>query len=115
MAQAVQFQNVARLEVSGTASSNGDNTIIAAPGTTGGRIVITDVVLQNESSTPTTMILKDGVGGTVKLRCLAQNQGDGIAMVYAPDSRPKLTANTLLDLNLSGANSCGYTIGYYLG
>lgn len=113
MAQLVQKLQRTRLSVSGTAASNGNNTVIAA--VNGARIVITDVVLQNESTTATTMILQDGAGGSALLRCLGQNQGDGIGMVYADDSRPATTVSNLLNLNLSGANSCGYTIGYYLG
>lgn len=96
--------------VTGTASSSGDNALIAAPGAST-RIVVCWVVIQNESSTATTLILRDGT--TSKIRVLGQNQGDGLSMVFPPDARWKLTANTALNLNLSGANSCGYTVGYY--
>jgi hypothetical protein len=47
------------------------------------------------------------------LRSFAPNQGDGVALAFSRDARPKLTANTALILNLSGANACGYTVWYY--
>lgn len=100
------------LKASGTAAGNGNNTLIAAP-VAGVKIVLTAVVLQNESAVATTMQLQDGVGGTTILRCLGQNQGDGLAMVFNGDARPKLTNATPLNLFLSGANSCGYSILYY--
>lgn len=96
----------------GTAASSGDNTVISAPGA-GVKIVIAWIVLQGLSTTATTIKLTNGASGTVINQVLAQNQGDGLAMVYSPDARPKLSANTALIMNLSGANSCGYNIGYY--
>jgi hypothetical protein len=98
--------------VSGTKSSSGDNTLIAAPGV-GVSIVLVRVTLQNESSTATTMLLQNGASGSTLERILAQNQGDGLRAEYALDARPKLSANTALNLNLSGANSCGYTVHYF--
>ncbi len=96
--------------VTGTAASSGDNSLIAAPGV-GVKIVVCGFVIQNESSTATTLILRDGT--TSKIRCYAKNQGDGLSQVFTPDARWKLTANTALNLNLSGANTCGYTVWYY--
>lgn len=96
--------------VTGTAASSGDNSLIAAPGV-GIKIVVCGFVIQNESSTATTLILRDGT--TSKIRCYAKNQGDGLSQVFTPDARWKLTANTALNLNLSGANTCGYTVWYY--
>ena len=96
--------------VTGTISSSGDNTIIAAQGS-GVRIKIVSLRIQNESSTASTAILKDGT--TAIGRVLGQNQGDGISEVY-PAGRPiVLSANTLFAINLSGANSHGYTVRYY--
>ena len=96
--------------VTGTKAAAGDSELIAAPGA-GLRLEIVAIILQNESASATTMILKDGA--TAKIRCLGQNQGDGLALVFAPGACWKLTANTALNLNLSGSNSCGYTIAYY--
>ena len=94
----------------GTVSASGDTTLIAAPGASY-RLVVTSFVIQNESSTATTMILKDG--STNKRRVLGQNQGDGLAMVFAPGSEWRLSENAALVLNLSGANQCGYTVDYF--
>jgi hypothetical protein len=100
------------ITISGAVAVSGDNTLLAAQ--TGFKIVISSVILQSESTTATLMKLTDGASGTVLVRCLGQNQGDGVAMVYQSDARKKGTASTALILNLGGANSCGYTIGYYL-
>jgi len=94
----------------GTKAASGDNELIAAPAA-GVRIVVTAILLQNESATATTMILKDGA--TAKIRCFGQNQGDGLLLKFSPGREWKLTAATALNLNLSGANTCGYSIQYY--
>ncbi len=102
------------LTVSGAAASAGDNILIT--GVADKQIVLTSIIMQNESTTPTTMILYDGpsTDALPLARCLGQNQGDGLAWSLAADERKKLRAGTGLVLHLSGANSCGYTIGYYL-
>jgi pectate lyase len=97
--------------VSGTIAISGDNTIVAAPGS-GLSIYITHLVLQNESTTATTIILK---GSSNLLRCLGQTQGSGLALTFPERREIKLATNTALILNLSGANSVGYSIGYYTG
>ena len=96
----------------GTASSSGDNTIIAAPGASLA-IVLVSVQVQLEASTATVGLLKNGAGGSTLLRVRMAADGDGVLHQYAADARPKLTANTAAVLNLSGANQCGYTIHYY--
>jgi len=94
----------------GTAASSGDNTLVAAPGS-GMRTVVTAIIVQEESGTATTMIVKQG--STAKVRFLGQNQGDGLAWRF-PAGRPwKLPDNAVLVLNLSGANQVGYTVEYY--
>lgn len=98
------------LTVSGTASATGD--IISAPAA-GVKIVLVSVFLQNTTTTANTMLLKDGSGGAEKVRVLGQNQGDGLQKVYPIDARPKLTAATALNLNLSSATAVAYTIDYY--
>lgn len=96
--------------ITGTKSNGLDNVLIAAPGA-GSRIVVVGYELQNESTTATTMILKDG--STAKRRVLGQNRGDGISRAFPVGRGWKLAENAALNLNLSGANSCGYTIDYY--
>jgi len=93
--------------ISGTKAAAGDNTLISAPAA-GLSIVVDWFTIQNESATATTMILK--AGAAEGPRYLAQNQGDGLGVAIAW----KLPAATALLLNLSGANSCGYTVAYHL-
>jgi hypothetical protein len=100
------------LTVSGTAAASGDNTLIAAPGS-GVKLVLAGIILQLEGTTATTLRLTNGASGSTVLRSFAPNQGDGVALAFSRDARPKLTANTALILNLSGANTCGYTVWYY--
>lgn len=98
------------LFATGTAASSGDNTLIAAP--PGAQIKIAALQIQNESATATTMILK--FGSVAKWRTLGQLQGDGISLTM-PLGREWLVGNgNALVLNLSGANSCGYSVAYYV-
>ena len=92
-------------------SGSGDQTIIAAPGA-GKSIVISSLVLQNESATSTQMVLK--AGSTAILRFLAHTQGMYLSKEYSPSRELKLPSNTALVLNLGGANACSYSIVYYL-
>lgn len=94
--------------ITGTAALNGDNTLVAANASYKYRLV--RVTLQGETTIATTMQLK--LGTTTVERVLAQNQGDGVSVVYAPNARPCGAGNEAIVLNLSGANSCGYTIHY---
>jgi hypothetical protein len=94
----------------GTVATSGDNTIIPAPGS-GLSIYITHLVIQNESATTTTIILKDSSN---RLRIL-QDQRDSLDLIFPERREMKLSINTALILNLSGANACNYSIGYYTG
>jgi hypothetical protein len=106
----VNIQSRSMLYVTGTVSDSGDNELVAAPGSNI-RIIVVAFVIQNESSTATTMILKEG--STARFRVLGQNQGDGLTFCFAPGREWKLAANTALNLNLDGANACGFSIAYY--
>lgn len=100
--------------VQGTAATSGDNTIIPSPGATR-RLVVTAFVIQNGSATATTMILKDGVALSAgRFRVLGQNQGDGLAMVFDGQNPWRLSAGNALVLNLSGANTCNWSVQYYI-
>jgi hypothetical protein len=92
----------------GTKADSGDNTLIASPGA-GYKLVLLYLHVQNESTTATTCLIKHG--STTVGRVLAQNQGDGWLRDYCeyPVQMPEATA---LVLNLSGANSHGYTVEY---
>lgn len=104
------------LSATGTIATSGDNTVIdisaVAGYSAGDNIVITHFILQNESSTATTAIVKDGA--TTIARVLGQNQGDGLALNFASGLEWRLSDDADLVVNLSGANSFGYTVFYYL-
>jgi hypothetical protein len=106
-----QAPNIALTKLTGQETDSGDTTLVAAPGA-GLQIVITSLVLQNESATATTIILK--AGATALLRILGQNQGDGLALTFPPGQGLALGSNAALVINLSGANACGYSIMYYV-
>ena len=104
------FTRPAIIYVTGTVASNGDNPVISAPGV-GLSIYVTHLVIQNESATTTTTILKDSSN---RLRIL-QAQRDTLNLIFPERRELKLPTNTALTLNLSGANTVGYSIGYYTG
>lgn len=96
-----------------TFAALGNNTVIAAPTVPARRIVILAFTIQNESVTPTTMILRSG-SSTNGWRVLAQNQGDGLSKTFSPGHAWKLNQNEPLILNLSGTNSCSCSVQYLL-
>lgn len=96
--------------VTGTVTNIGDNQIVAAPASNQS-IYVSHIVLQNESSAALTILVKDV---QPVLRCLAQSRGDGLAWVFPATKDMKLAAGTALFLNLSAAQPCGYSIGYYI-
>lgn len=91
-------------------ASNGDNTVLAAPGENR-QYVIAGYALQNESAVATTMQLKNG--GNVFHRFLGQTQGANQVVVFAKGNELKCGNNNAIVLNLSGANSCGLTVWYW--
>ena len=98
----------------GTAASSGDNTLVAAPGA-GKRIVVYDFVIANEDSTPTpvTAILRADGETTSGWRVRLGADGAFLARrLYGKEVRWMLPENKALELNLSGAVPCGYTIRY---
>lgn len=106
----VDIAEVPYLTVTGTFAASGDNTLVAAP-VAGSRLVIVGLTVQNESAVSTTIILKSGA--TAKRRALLKNQGDGLGLTFAPGREWLLDLASALVLNLSGANSHGYTVDYY--
>lgn len=94
------------MTIAGTISTSGDNTIINAVANVA--IVLQTIVVQNESSTPTTILIKDG--SNVLFRVQAEAKGDGLALDLTNAIR--LEKNSPLIVNLSGANACGYSFQY---
>lgn len=94
----------------GTVSTSGDNTIIAAPGA-GQQIYVRSLQIQNESSTATTAIIKFGT--TAKWRVLMQNQGDGLAFSFPIGGEWSVGDNTALVVNISGNNSVNVSVSHY--
>lgn len=94
-----------------TQSTLGDSTIIAASGADT-QIVLTAISVQNESSSDTTAVLKNNQ--TPFFRAVMPQKGSRIDRIYPVDARYRLSANSPLILNLSGANAIGFSIDYYL-
>jgi len=97
--------------ISSTTAAAGQTQLVAQPGA-GLQVVVNAFVIQNESAVATTMILQ--AGGADTWRVLAQNQGDGLAGTFEIGREWVLPANTALNLWLSGANSCNYSVAYYV-
>jgi accessory colonization factor AcfC len=87
-------------------ATSGDQTLVAAPAA-GNHLVVKDLLVQNESTTETTVILKSG--STAKWRAkLAANAS--LALSFADGEEWRLGSAEALVLNLSEANSHGYSI-----
>jgi len=112
VAQSVAESIKTLTQISGTAASSGDNSVVAAP-SAGNHLVVSAFVVQNEAATANTMILRPGTSSTTAWRCLGQNQGDGLSMVFPPGRCWRLPTATALNLNLSAATSCGYSVSYW--
>lgn len=100
----------------GTVASSGDNTVMdisaLAGYSSGDRIVITAIRIQNESSTSTTVVIKNGATSIARVLC--ETKGSGVDRQYPVGRELRLSANADLVLNLSGANSIGHSIEYFL-
>lgn len=96
-------------QVTGTATASGANQLIVTPGA-GNRLVVKELMVQNESSTETTMILKSGTTAKWRAKLTA---GMGLALSFADGEEWRLGTNEKLDLDLSGANSHGYSVRYF--
>ena len=96
--------------ITGTKAGNGDNELIAAPGAST-RIVVSFWSAQLEAAVATTIIMKDGA--TNRYRFFAQNQGDLFGLDFHPGREWELAENAALNMNLDGANSVGYNVGYW--
>ena len=101
--------------VTGSASSNGSNTIIAAVG--GKKITICGYSLITASTTAVTATFKDGTGGTamwtVPLQAITGTVCGANLATQAPDYFFQGSTNTLVDLYLSSANAVTYSVSYW--
>jgi hypothetical protein len=98
------------LYLTGTTAVAGQTQLVAAPGA-GVRIVVSSIMVQNESAVATTVQVQ--AGGAVTMRALLQTQGAALSGSFLAGREWKLPANTALNVNLSGANSHGYSVSYY--
>lgn len=98
--------------VTGAAASSGDNTLIAAP-SAGQTIRVRSISWQNETAVATTSIIK--FGATAKWRLRAKDDGNGVVLQFRPGEEWVVGDAVALVLNLSGANSHGYSVAYYTG
>ncbi len=98
----------AYLETTGTASSSGDNTAVAAPGT-GRRIVWRKIKLVNTTANAMTVIVK--YGATSKKKSVF-SADIGAGEIYYEEEGVALPENTALVLNLSAANAISYDVDY---
>ena len=102
-----------RLYVATTIATSGDNTVITAPAS-GVRIVISGLRIQNNTTTTTTILIKDGASGSTLARLRATTDGSGVSENYSLGDEIRLTTATALVINLSGANTHGVSIRYWL-
>ena len=93
---------------SGLKSAAGINSLIAAPGA-GYRIVVYTLLVQNESTTLTTIELRDAV---TRWRAVLASQGSILVLAFEMLNPWKLNENTALSLWLSAANSHNYNVQY---
>lgn len=98
-------------KVTGTTATSGDQTLIAAP-SAGNHLVIKDIVIQNESTVDTTIILKEGSTAAWRAKLLASVFAS-LAMSFEAGQEWRLASASALVLNLSGANPHGYSIRYF--
>lgn len=100
--------------VSGTAASSGNNTLKAA-GTNALKVYAFS--LTTTSATSTTCIFQSGAGGTELWRVVLQaptSVNVGANLAVTPPAYLFATASaTLLNLNLSGAQTIHYSVAYY--
>lgn len=108
--QDINTPNVATPKA-GTVASSGDNTLITAPGA-GFRIVLLSWSWWNETATDTTAILKSTSINPID-RYVQTAKGNGKILTLPTNYVVKLAENEALVLNLSDANSHGYSLLYY--
>lgn len=97
--------------VSQNATASGNTTVIAAPGASLS-LYIKKASVHNADSSTVTVKLQDGAGGTTRWQALLAADGGGSIIDFGSRGW-KLTANTLLNVNLSGAGNVDVNITEY--
>lgn len=99
---------------SGTAASSGNNTLIAA--VTSKKIKVVAFSLTTTASTATTCIFQSGAGGTELWRVILLPPTGGMAGANLATALPswlfETAVTTLLNLNLSAANTIHWSVSY---
>lgn len=102
------------LSAGGSASTSGNNTLVAA-GTN--RLKVYAFTLSTTSTTAVTCIFQSGAGGTELWRVVLQaptSVSTGANLVVQPPAWLFATASaTLLNLNLSSANAVNWSVSYF--
>jgi hypothetical protein len=95
------------------ATSSGNTTVVAAPGASVS-LYVRKGSIHNRDSSAVVAILQDGAGGTNRWRAELAPEGGGSTFDFGSRGW-KLTANTLLNVNLSGAGSVDVNVtDYYI-
>jgi hypothetical protein len=95
------------------ATASGNTTVIAAPGASVS-LYICKASVHNRDSANVVVTLQDGAGGTARWRAELAAEGGG-ALIDFGTRGWKLTANTLLNVNLGGAGSVDVNVtSYYI-
>ena len=98
--------------LSSTVSASGDTTLVAAPGA-GSRFSIPWLHLQNESATEVTVRILSGATERYRAVLSAKGTAGSFRMAEFPVHMPLETiTNQALIINLSSANSIGYSLAY---
>lgn len=92
-------------------AGNGDNTLVAA--VTGKRIRVLSVILIM-TGTAVTIRFESGAGGTALTGQMQPTQGGGFVLPHNPYGWFETAASTLLNLELSGAQSVDGCLTYVL-
>ena len=104
--QMTQVQNWLHTVV--TFAASGDNTVISAPGV-GKRIVIKTLIVQDEVSNGTIVIVKSGSVDQIRLHT---EKSERLVLPFAYGDEWRLAPNAALIINLDGANQHSASVRY---
>jgi len=100
------------LYASVSASSNGNNTLVAADANSRIRVLAFSLTM---TGTAVTIKFQDGASGTDLTGAMTPLQGQTIVGAFSPVGLLQTSKNTLLNLNLGGAQAvAGYLVYQYV-